>query len=69
MKKLYSGYYKGHYKGIDFNIIKVEEINNQTKNKWFWLIGDDGGQDWFNSKRIAIEAVKDYINNSNQTNL
>ncbi len=64
MAKIVSGHYKYTYKGFDFFIIKVEEINSHTKNKWFWKCGKEGGDDWLNTKKDAIEAAKDCIDNN-----
>lgn len=62
MKRISAGYYEGEYKGVCFEIIKVDQINVATKNQWFWKIGSKGGEDWFSKKSIAVEAVKESIN-------
>lgn len=62
MKRITSGLYEGEYKGVKFEVIKVETLDTSTKNQWYWKVGSTGGDDWFNSKKVAIEAVKEYIN-------
>lgn len=61
MKKISAGYYEGEYKGIRFTIQKVDAIDSSTKNQWYWMINEKGGEDWFNSKKISILAVKEAI--------
>ena len=61
MKRISKGNYEGEFRGVKFSIHKVEQINTATKNKWYWLIYGKGGDDWFNSKAIAIEAAKEII--------
>ncbi len=56
--KVVAGYYKGNYRGYDFTITKVEGMQ-----EWYWEIEAirTGGHDWFSKKKIAIDAVKEYI--------
>ena len=56
-KKIAAGYYEGIYKGISFTISKVD-INEVA---WYWQIGNAPANDWFSSKKIAIDALKEYI--------
>ena len=60
-KRIVSGYYKGEYNGINFSIVKSEN-NYNTKNKsvWYWQIGNKV-YDTYNSKTVAIQAVKEFI--------
>lgn len=60
-KKIAPGYYQGEYRGVKYNVSKVEEIGPDTRNQWFWEIGNVGGDDWFSGKAKALEAVKSYI--------
>lgn len=62
IQKINQGNYKGVYKGIQFEIRKIGEIK---ENAWYWLINNKGGNDWYPSKQIAINAVKDWIDNGN----
>lgn len=64
MKKITAGYYETNIDGRHVEIIKVGEVNAATKNQWFWLINGKGGEDWFNSKKIALEAAKEAIRDS-----
>ena len=61
MKRISAGYYEGEYMNIKFAIQKIESINSNTKNKWVWLINGKGGEDWFDTKKIATLAVKEAI--------
>lgn len=61
--KVGAGYYKGIFDGVEFEIIKIDHIDSNTKNKWYWKCNGVGGYDWFSSKSIAIEAVTDWIKN------
>lgn len=63
MKKISAGIYEGTYNYVNFSVQKIEQINSKTRNKWIWLINGKGGEDWFDSKRQALEAVKDFIDN------
>jgi hypothetical protein len=56
-----AGFYKGQYNGINFSIVKAE-ANYNTKNEsvWYWQIGNKV-YDTYNSKIVAIQAVKIYI--------
>ena len=56
MKKIAKGYYIGVLNGIYFDIIKVEGLN-----KWYWKIGNKGGEDWFDTKIIAKLAAEEAI--------
>jgi hypothetical protein len=56
MKKLNAGYYQGIYKDKIFTIIKIED-----QNQWYWLCGNDGGEDWYSCKKFALIGVKEYI--------
>lgn len=58
--KIANGCYKGRYKNIDFTIIKVDDL---PKNKiaWYYQIGNNKVNDWYSSKFIAIQALKEYI--------
>ena len=56
-KKIAAGYYEGTYKGISFSISKVDI----TEVAWYWQIGNAPANDWFSSKKIAIDALKEYI--------
>ena len=60
-KRIVSGYYKGEYNGINFSIVKSEN-NYNTKNEsvWYWQIGNKV-YDTYNSKTVAIQAVKEFI--------
>lgn len=58
MKKINAGYYKGIYKGIEFEIIKLQYIK---ENLWYWKIGDKDVEDHYTTKYVAILAVKEYI--------
>ncbi len=58
-KKIASGFYEGNYKGISYTISKVIELPNE--NAWYWQIANNNVNDWYSSKKIAIEAVKSYI--------
>jgi hypothetical protein len=31
------------------------------RTRWYWKIGNVGGEDWYNFKRTAVLAVKEYI--------
>jgi hypothetical protein len=61
-KKIASGFYEGNYKGITYTISKVEIPN---ENSWYWQIGNESVNDWHTSKKIAIKAVKEYIDEKN----
>lgn len=61
MKRIAPGYYEGEYKDIKFTVHKVEQIDSSTKNQWFWTINNKPAEDWYGSKRIAILAAKDAI--------
>lgn len=66
LKKINQGYYTGIYKGVKFEILKVDQINASTRNQWYWMIGNDGGDDYFPTKSMAIEAVKHRIDNPHE---
>lgn len=59
--RIVPGFYKGQYNGIKFSIVKAES-NYNTKNEsvWYWQIGNKV-YDTYNSKMVAIQAVKQYI--------
>lgn len=56
-KKIAAGHYEGTYKGVSFSISKVDI----TDVAWYWQIGNEPVNDWHTSKKIAIDAVKEYI--------
>ena len=59
--RIVSGFYKGQYNGINFSIVKAEaNINTKNKSVWYWQIGNKV-YDTYNSKIVAIQAVKEYI--------
>lgn len=58
-KKIVAGFYEGTYKEITYTISKVDIT---TEIAWYWQIGNEPAQDWHSSKKIAIEAVKEFIN-------
>jgi lysophospholipase L1-like esterase len=53
-----TGFYTGTHRGHAFELVKV-----QGHQAWYWRIPADneGGEDWFSSKREALAAVKDWI--------
>ena len=53
-----AGYYVDTYKGVTFTVTKVE--GHAT---WYWMIGNKPAEDWYSSKKVAVEAAKDYIDN------
>ena len=61
MKKMSPGYYKGKYKGVEFEVVKVMEVDASTRNKWYWLIGKEGGDDWYSKKEIAKYYAMQWI--------
>jgi hypothetical protein len=63
-KKIVSGFYKGFYKGITFNIVKTTLPKNEIA--WYWQIGNSSVHDLHSSKAIAINAVMDYIDYSSK---
>lgn len=60
MERVQSGFYYGYYKGYFFQVIKAEHPSNM----WYWITENDGGHDLFLTKKAAIEAFKDYIDNN-----
>ena len=59
--KIVSGFYKGSYNGINFSIVKAESgFNTKNESIWYWQIGNKV-YDTYSSKTIAIQAVKEYI--------
>ena len=60
LKRINAGYYTGEYKGVKFEIHKAEDVGS-FKNRWYWKIGNRGGEDHFPKKWIAIEAVKEWV--------
>ena len=58
MKKMVAGYYVDTYKGVTFTVTKVE-----GHAAWYWMIGNKPAEDWYSSKKVAVEAAKDYIDN------
>ncbi len=60
IKKIHKGYYKGNHKGFEFTISKVDDIQEIA---WYFQIGDIAAHDWHVSKKIAILAAIDYIDN------
>lgn len=63
-KKIAAGYYEGTYKGVLFSISKVDT----TEVAWYWQIGNAPANDWHSSKKIAIDAVKEYIDDEQEIN-
>lgn len=63
MKKESAGNYTGVHMGVAFSVYKVEEVNPATKNQWYFLAGNRSAEDWHGSKRVAILAAKEYIEN------
>jgi hypothetical protein len=61
MKKMSPGYYKGKYKGVEFEVVKVMEVDASTRNKWYWLVGKEGGDDWYSKKEIAKYYAMQWI--------
>jgi hypothetical protein len=52
----------GKYKGYDYEIKKIDDVVN--KPQWYFKVGNEGGNDWFMSKKTAIKAMKDLIDNN-----
>lgn len=36
-------------------------------NEWFWLCAGAGGQDWHGSRAAAVEALKEWLEDSSMT--
>jgi hypothetical protein len=60
LKKISAGFYRGVYKGVEYEIINIPE-----QKVWYWLVGDEGGDDWYNYKKTAIAEVKSFIDDNN----
>jgi hypothetical protein len=60
-RKIAKGFYEGIYKGQIYTISKVDII---TEIAWYWQIGNNPVNDWYPSKKIAIKAVKNFIENA-----
>ena len=61
MKKAAPGYYKGEYKGVEFEVVKVMEVDASTRNQWYWMVGNEGGDDWYSKKEIAKYYAEQFI--------
>ena len=54
---------KGSYKGVDYTINKLNKFETNGDTQYYWRIEsmNEGGDDWFGKKNIAVSAVKEYI--------
>lgn len=61
--KIGTGFYQLTFEnGLVFTVEKVDEMN-----KWYWLgqngLKGEGGNEWYNSKKEAVEAVEYHTKN------
>lgn len=58
IRRVAAGYYLGTFHEQPFEIVKVEGSRD-----WYWrlLDGSAGGEDWYPTKRAALEAVREWI--------
>ena len=59
-KRISTGYYKCVYRGIVFTVTKVSELT-KSENAWYFQIGNENIHDWHGSKKMALLAAKDFI--------
>lgn len=66
MKKINSGYYSTIYNGVEIKVCKVEKMDSNTSNQWFFIVDNKKVEDWHDSKKSALESAKYFIDHPNE---
>lgn len=62
-KILSKGNYTLIHKDVEFKVIRLEELPS-TEIAWYFQIGNSKVNDWYPTKKAAIAAAKNYIDNN-----